>query len=213
MCCKCCSLWLTYVLFLHLYDGLVVVIKPKLAKLKEEEEEASGERHQRGNKRVFHDRRRRSSIIISFPRGNWCTTCLQFTDITTTGTHTCTHNGLCSDSSFTVDSYETVGSQWERVLWREHVREESARWPHLDCQGVITPSSGPPINTSFLILRKFVFHSEIEVWKCPAATPSRSVTRFLTAQHNIEVQLLRGFALSCSPVAFGLALSLFRRAK
>lgn len=146
------------------------------------------------NKRVFHDRRRRrSSIIISFPRGNWCTTGLQFTDITTTGTHTCTHNGLCSDSQL------YCGLLWERVLRREHVREESGRRPHLDCQGVITPSSGPPINTSFLILRKFFFHSEIEVWKCPVATPSRSVTRCLTAQHNTDVKssAFKRFFFSC----------------
>lgn len=39
---------------------------------------------------------------------------------------------------------------------------ETWRRTHLDCQGVMTPSSGPPINTSFLILRKFFFHSEKE---------------------------------------------------
>lgn len=35
---------------------------------------------------------------------------------------------------------------------------------YLDCQGVMTPSSGPPIITSCLILRKFFFHSEERVW-------------------------------------------------
>lgn len=39
---------------------------------------------------------------------------------------------------------------------------ETWRRTHLDCQGVMTPSSGPPISTSFLILRKFFFHSEKE---------------------------------------------------
>lgn len=38
-------------------------------------------------------------------------------------------------------------------------RVGSKDWTCLDCQGVMTPSSGPPINTSFLILRKFFFHS------------------------------------------------------
>lgn len=33
------------------------------------------------------------------------------------------------------------------------------RLSYLDCQGVMTPSSGPPTRTNFLIFKKFFFHS------------------------------------------------------
>lgn len=35
---------------------------------------------------------------------------------------------------------------------------------NLDCHGVMTPSSGPPIRTSFLMRRKFPLHAEEVKW-------------------------------------------------
>lgn len=103
----------TYFLFLHLYDVLVVVIKPELAKV---------------------TRTRGYTMWASqVPATN------------------------CSVSLYKKASITVVFRLCAIPLC------QNGGWTHLDCQGVITPSSGPPINTSFLILRKFFFHSEFEM--------------------------------------------------
>lgn len=166
----------TYVLFLHLYDGLVVVIKPKLAKVTRGNitwASQVGRRVPATNECFIIEEEKHNNIV---PSGKLVHRSVSSSPISQPQARTRAHT---MTSVLILSLLEIVIKQWERILWRQQVCEESGRWPHLDCQGVITPSSGPPINTSFLILRKFFFHSEIEVWKCTVGTLSWSVPRCL----------------------------------
>lgn len=149
----------TYILFLHLYDGLVVVVKSKLTKV-------TRRRRRQYIMWVSHvswivpAKTGRSVLISVFWLCHPCGNCFpqHYLHSTDTATTEQTRTQTCTKASvLTLVTLRNKLFRYEIPC----VRREGG-WIYLDCQGVITPSSGPPINTSFLILRKFFFHSEIE---------------------------------------------------
>ena len=130
-----------YILFLHLYDGLVVIVKSKLARRE----------HTMWASRV--------GWIVPVQTGAW----VLWLHPSPWGNCSPQHGHCHHRTVLVYITPELWGhvKKWRVVSWNR-MCEEEGEWIHLDCQGVITPSSGPPINTSFLILRKFFFHSEKE---------------------------------------------------
>lgn len=114
---------------------------------------------------------------------------------------------------------------------------------HLDCQGVMTPSSGPPTSTSLLSLKKFFFHSagwkrHVAFFLCvclqkPCYRQRILCCRFwllwlmgtgsmcVTWSKSLAGNLISTYRTSgwiqgrgiCWPVEFGLGLSLLSRAR